>query len=273
MKIKPLHFIFLGAFITIIGALMPSFTLFIGETPIKVNWIAIIGGLISGVAALLHNIGSSNKSTKILDNTIMQLKQIQELTMQNAELSRELSNANIKFLNAISGGDAYLKIKLVNHGPWNFKLEAINNFDHNLPNTVLKIQNYSELEKCPKIEVDGNLYLDGNCIKPHTIEKPAQGYNSNCQYGLGVDKFIIKSEEKRKIGIMMFTPTNQFYVQILYQLIDQSRTFYTYRVLKYVNGKYVTIESNTDIPNPLDQPTASWEDMFPIDPQTETQEV
>jgi len=72
-ELKPMHFIFLGSIIAAMGSLFApfEFRMKLGEGFLKIslNFFTFLGALIAASASIVHNWGSSKKTTNILDNT------------------------------------------------------------------------------------------------------------------------------------------------------------------------------------------------------------
>lgn len=117
-SIKPIHLIFAGALITMMGSLLPSYNVFLSSTPFKINIITIFGAILSAIAAFYHHSASSTKTSEILRNSISNLKQIQDLTTQNADLSVKSTNIltnttdNLKQVQELTAQNAILTLKL-----------------------------------------------------------------------------------------------------------------------------------------------------------------
>lgn len=229
---------------------------------------------------------SSEKTRTLLDNTnevlksqkeagILLSQQVNESTKINSSILESgknvVSSINTASKNLdenLTGGESYCNIQIVNAGKGIFRLSAINNFHNTIPNVILKIQNYSAIEKCNFVTIGGVRRIDLKCYNANSIELPPTIFNINTNYFIGGDNYIDISGNQGKLSVFMITPKNTFYTQIIYQMKSETQLMFLYRILKKVADKYIVIESNDDKSDP-DNP-ARWDAMFALPPEMPT---
>lgn len=223
--------------------LKPMYIILIGAS------IVVLGSFVVAVGTFLQNKASSEKSA-------IQLSKIEELTDKNAALALQLANAVMEINANITGGDAFCNIEVYNSAPGIFFLSAINKFEYNLPKTILKIFDYSEMENCSFKNIHEKNCINKTCSEENSIEMPERDFKSNTNYSIAGGEFLKISSEDRKLGIMILTPRNQFFVQVIYKINSPKDINFDTRILKKVNGEYIVIGGNQD-PN-----NSAYEDKF-----------
>lgn len=233
---------------------------------------------------IIEELNASSEKTKILlDNTTESLTaqkhatdllsiQLEESSKINTSIQKSgtevLETVRIATKNLddnITGGQGFCHINIVNAGLGKFRLSAINNSKNNLPNVIIRVENYSELEKCETKIIDGVRRISNECFLSNSVLTPERVYIVGTNYYIEGDQYLDLSGTQKKIAVSIYTPKNMFYVQMFYKIEIPTKINVIYRVLKKVDGKYIPIESNDDHSDPLNP--ARWDVAFSIPPE------
>lgn len=269
--LRPMNLIFFGGVITLVGGAITIYGTFKQNkaSSLKTDSIKLTGeNTLENTSSLkVQNKNLKAQITQLDEQSRIQLTKIQTLTLQNADLSSQLTASSIETNNNITGGENYCTVALIPQGGDNYSLGIKNESSVSLPFVTLKIEDCSSIDECGLKKIDGVDRIDLDCYNKNVVELPAMTYYPGTLFKAPVDHLIVKSKEYRRLGVWMYTSKNTFYVQFAYRIMHGTNLEASYKILKQVNGKFDVIATNLD--HTVNNKEA-WKKLFPFDPYIPT---